>query len=369
MKVMPQRLQAGARGDRASPRSQGRTWTRRSWRPLMGDITGFLKHGRETADPAAGAGAPARLEGGLRAVPRRPPPGAGRRGAWTAASRSATTAARSATSSPTGTTSCTATAGATPSTGCTPPTTSRSSPAGCARRRARARACSASTRTRSRSSRSRSRSSTGPGTRAGSCRCRRRPPPASAVAVVGSGPAGLAAAQQLTRAGHASSCSSGPTASAGCCATASPSSRWRSGTSTVASPRWRPRAPSSAPAWTSASTCHVDELRGEFDALVLAGGATAWRDLPIPGRELGGIHQAMEYLPWSNRAQEGDLPVDDVPINAGGKDVVIIGGGDTGADCLGTAHRQGARVDPPVRDPAPARRRSARRPTRGPPTR
>ena len=76
---------------------------------------------------------------------------------------------------------------------------------------------------------------------------------------------------------------------------------------------------------------------------MLAGGATLWRDLPVPGRELGGIHQAMEYLPWSNKAQEGDLPVDDVPIHAGGKDVIIIGGGDTGADCLGTAHRHGAR--------------------------
>ncbi len=62
----------------------------------------------------------------------------------------------------------------------------------------------------------------------------------------------------------------------------------------------------------------------------------------MPGRELAGIHQAMEYLPWANRAQEGDLAVDEVPITAAGKHVVIIGGGDTGADCLGTAHRQGA---------------------------
>jgi glutamate synthase (NADPH/NADH) small chain len=85
----------------------------------------------------------------------------------------------------------------------------------------------------------------------------------------------------------------------------------------------------------------VAELDG-YDAVVLAGGATAWRDLPVPGRELGGIHQAMEYLPWANRAQHGDLAVDEVPITAAGKNVVIIGGGDTGADCLGTAHRQGA---------------------------
>jgi glutamate synthase (NADPH/NADH) small chain len=84
----------------------------------------------------------------------------------------------------------------------------------------------------------------------------------------------------------------------------------------------------------------VDDLRAEFDAIVLAGGATAWRDLPIPGRELQGVHQAMEFLPLANRVQEGDLCRS--PISAAGKHVVIIGGGDTGADCLGTAHRQGA---------------------------
>src|SRR5258707_4105812 len=87
------------------------------------------------------------------------------------------------------------------------------------------------------------------------------------------------------------------------------------------------------------------ELRSEFDAVVLAGGATAWRDLPAPGRELDGIHQAMEFLPWANRVQNGDPVTDDAglpPIHAKGKKVIIIGGGDTGADCLGTVHRQGA---------------------------
>ena len=78
----------------------------------------------------------------------------------------------------------------------------------------------------------------------------------------------------------------------------------------------------------------------QFDAVVLAGGATAWRDLPVPGREFDGVYQAMEYLPWSNKVQEGDLAAS--PISAHGKRVVIIGGGDTGADCLGTAIRQGA---------------------------
>uniref|UniRef100_UPI000B1CCE58 glutamate synthase subunit beta n=1 Tax=Aldersonia kunmingensis TaxID=408066 RepID=UPI000B1CCE58 len=87
------------------------------------------------------------------------------------------------------------------------------------------------------------------------------------------------------------------------------------------------------------------KLRAEFDAIVLANGSTVGRDLPVPGRELDGIHQAMEFLPWANRVQLGDdvLGADgQPPINAKGKKVVIIGGGDTGADCLGTSHRQGA---------------------------
>jgi glutamate synthase (NADPH/NADH) small chain len=87
----------------------------------------------------------------------------------------------------------------------------------------------------------------------------------------------------------------------------------------------------------------VDSLRNEFDALLLAGGATAPRDLPVPGRELDGIHFAMQYLPLQNKRCEGDIVPDSEFITAKDKNVVIIGGGDTGADCLGTAHRQGAR--------------------------
>ena len=85
----------------------------------------------------------------------------------------------------------------------------------------------------------------------------------------------------------------------------------------------------------------VAELQDDYDAVVLAGGATAWRDLPIPGRELKGIYQAMEFLPLANRVQAGDF--DEPPITATDKHVVIIGGGDTGADCLGTSNRQGAK--------------------------
>src|SRR5262249_40652824 len=87
----------------------------------------------------------------------------------------------------------------------------------------------------------------------------------------------------------------------------------------------------------------VDELR-DFDAILLAGGATAARDLPVPGRELNGIHFAMDYLPLQNKRCEGDSIPDSEFITAKDKRVVIIGGGDTGADCLGTAHRQGARA-------------------------
>jgi glutamate synthase (NADPH/NADH) small chain len=84
------------------------------------------------------------------------------------------------------------------------------------------------------------------------------------------------------------------------------------------------------------------ELRARYDAIVLTVGATAWRDIDVPGRHFEGIHQAMEYLPWGNKQGLGELP-GEPPINAAGKNVVILGGGDTGADCLGTAIRQGAK--------------------------
>jgi glutamate synthase (NADPH/NADH) small chain len=86
----------------------------------------------------------------------------------------------------------------------------------------------------------------------------------------------------------------------------------------------------------------ADDLLSDFDAVVLAGGATAPRDLPVPGRDLHGIHFAMEYLTAQNRICEGDNLTAGEHISAAGKQVVIIGGGDTGADCLGTALRQGA---------------------------
>src|SRR5688500_6494842 len=160
------------------------------------------------------------------------------------------------------------------------------------------------------------------------------------VAVVGSGPAGLAAAQQLTRAGHEVTVFERADRIGGLLRYGIPEFKMEK--------RHLDRriAQMEAEGTTFEVNANVgvditgEQLQDRFDAVVLAGGATAWRDLPIPGRELAGIHQAMEYLPPANRVQLGDL--EDSPISAAGKRVVIIGGGDTGADCLGTAHRQGA---------------------------
>ncbi len=163
------------------------------------------------------------------------------------------------------------------------------------------------------------------------------------IAVIGSGPAGLAAADQLNKAGHWVTVFERADRIGGLLRYGIPEFKMekrvldrRLALMEEEGVRFRTRA-------------HIgveipsDELRREFDAIVLAGGSTIPRDLPIPGRTLSGVHFAMDYLTEQNRRCEGDTVSEAEAISAAGKRVVIIGGGDTGADCLGTVHRQGAR--------------------------
>jgi len=160
------------------------------------------------------------------------------------------------------------------------------------------------------------------------------------VAVVGSGPAGLAAAQQLTRAGHSVVVFERDDRIGGLLRYGIPEFKMEKRHLERRLEQMRREGTEFQTGVEIGADIKADELREKFDAVVLAAGATRWRDLPIPGRELKGIHQAMEYLPLANRVQEGDI--EEPPISAEGKHVIIIGGGDTGADCLGTALRQGA---------------------------
>ncbi len=162
-----------------------------------------------------------------------------------------------------------------------------------------------------------------------------------AVAVVGSGPAGLAAAQQLARAGHTVTVFERADRIGGLLRYGIPDFKMEKQFLDRRLDQMAAEGVIFKPSVNVGRDIDARELLSQFDAVCLTGGATLPRDLEVPGRDLQGVHFAMDYLPQQNQRVAGD----DVPnqISAEGKRVIILGGGDTGADCLGTAHRQGAR--------------------------
>jgi glutamate synthase (NADPH/NADH) small chain len=178
------------------------------------------------------------------------------------------------------------------------------------------------------------------------------------VAIVGSGPAGLACAQQLARVGHDVHVFERQVKAGGLLRYGIPDFKMEKHYID------RRMEQMQAEGVTFHCGAHVgvnvpaERLLEDYDALVLAGGAEKARDLPIPGRELKGIHFAMDFLPQQNRRVSGEAQAEEEPILAGGKHVVVIGGGDTGSDCIGTVIRQGARsvtnfeimLQPPARE-------------------
>ena len=162
------------------------------------------------------------------------------------------------------------------------------------------------------------------------------------VAVIGSGPSGLACSQQLARAGHSVTLFERSDRIGGLLTYGIPDFKMEKSHVTRRMEQMR------AEGVEFKTSCHVgvdypvDKLRAEFDAICLTIGSTKPRDLPVPGRELDGIHFAMRFLPLQNKINAGDILPEGSMISAKGKRVVILGGGDTGSDCLGTSNRQGA---------------------------
>jgi glutamate synthase (NADPH/NADH) small chain len=163
------------------------------------------------------------------------------------------------------------------------------------------------------------------------------------VAIVGSGPAGLACAQQLARAGHDVHVFEKFAKAGGLLRYGIPDFKMEKGIIDVRIAQMQAEGVTFHYGAHVGVTLPVDELIDRYDAIALTGGAGAARDLPIPGRELDGIHFAMDFLPQQNRRVSGESIGNVEPILAKGKHVVVIGGGDTGSDCIGTSIRQGAR--------------------------
>jgi glutamate synthase (NADPH/NADH) small chain len=162
------------------------------------------------------------------------------------------------------------------------------------------------------------------------------------VAIVGGGPSGLAAAQQLARAGHNVHLFEKNRKAGGLMRYGIPDFKMEKHHIDRRVTQMEAEGVTFHYGAHIGVTQDAQQLVDSFDAVLMTGGAEKPRDLPIPGRELSGIHPAMDFLPQQNRRVSKESPLDNKPILAGGKHVIVIGGGDTGSDCIGTSHRQGA---------------------------
>ena len=162
------------------------------------------------------------------------------------------------------------------------------------------------------------------------------------IAVVGSGPSGLACAQQLCRAGHDVTVFERSDRIGGLLRYGIPDFKMEKWVIDRRLDQMREEGVDFRPGVNVGKDITAEQLRKDFDSIVLCGGSTHPRDLPIPGRELDGVHFAMEFLPQQNKRVAGDTEVGAKEISAKGKKVIVIGGGDTGSDCVGTSLRQGA---------------------------
>ena len=163
------------------------------------------------------------------------------------------------------------------------------------------------------------------------------------VAIVGSGPAGLAAAQQLCRAGHAVTVYERADRPGGLLMYGIPDFKLEKHRVLRRVEQLKAEGVSFVFNTEIGVDLTAEELKNTFDAVLLCGGSTRPRDLPIPGREGKGVHFAMEFLPQQNKRNQGDTVPEEIAIHAEGKDVIVIGGGDTGSDCVGTSIRQGCK--------------------------